>query len=82
LVNEVGALRTEDYRRQIAKEDTEQSADGLKRFAKYSPVLVPLNTAAILACCVAGGGGGGVSLVSPDDFERWLHNWKEDYGSR
>lgn len=82
LVNEVRSLRTEDYRCQIAKEDSEQSVDSLKRIARYSPVLVPLNTAAILACCFGGGGGGGMPLVSPDDFECWLHNWKKDYGSR
>jgi len=82
LVNEVCALRTEDYDRQIAKEDTEESVNSLKRFAKYSPALVPLNTGLVLVSCIAGAGGGGPLWVSPDDFELWLHNWKKDYGSR
>lgn len=80
LVNEVCSLRTEDYRRQIAKEDTEtiqEHVDSIKRCAKYSPVLVPLNTALVLLGAMTGAGGTGISLVSPTDFERWL---QEDGG--
>jgi hypothetical protein len=76
LVSEVQSLRTADYRRQMAKEDSEttkESVDGLKKFAKYSPVLVPLNTALVLVAAIAGAGGGGISFVSAKDFERWLH---------
>jgi hypothetical protein len=47
--------------------------DNLKQCAKYSPVLVPLNTALVLLAAIAGGGGGGISFVSAKDFERWLH---------
>ncbi len=82
LVNEVCSLRTEDYRRQIAKEDSEQAVTNLKRDAVYSTVLIPLNVGLIATNCFTARGGCWVPLVSPDDFEHWLHKPKKAHGSR
>ncbi len=78
LVSEVCSLRTDDYRRQIAKEDADERKDQVKRFAKYSAVLVPLNTVLLAGGLLTGY----PTFVTPDDFEQWAAYWKREYGSR
>ena len=77
LVSEVCSLRTDDYRRQIAKESDEESADHLKRVAKIAPVLVPLN----LGLGAVSALGGHPFFVTVEEYEQWLHDWKKKYGT-
>ena len=78
LVGEVESLRTEDYRRQLAKEDAAETAEQLKRTASHAAVLVPLNTVLLMVSCL----GGGPMFVSNEDFEQWRRDWREKYGNR
>lgn len=78
LVSEVCSLRTGDYQRQIAAEDTAEIKDQAKRFAKHSPVLVPLNTVLFFGGML----GGHPTVVTPDEYENWVHDWKDQYGAR
>ena len=79
LVNEALAMRSERKMHEIANQDVADGRDQLVRFAKYSPILVPLNTVVI-----AGGllGGGGIAPVGVSDFERWKAQWQKEYGDR
>ena len=78
LVSEVCSLRTDDYQRQTAAEDAAGTKDQAKRFVKHSPVLVPLNTVLFFGGML----GGHPTVVTPDEYEGWVHDWKEQYGNR
>lgn len=76
LVSEVCSLRTDDYRRQMAKEDHVEGAEQIKRTAKYAPVLVPLN----LGLGLGGALGGHPCFVTAEEYEQWHIDWERKYG--
>lgn len=79
LVNEALAMRSERKLREIAKQDSSDNRESLLRFAKYSPVLVPLNAVGMASIAF---GNGSYTPIGASDFEGWMARWKREYGDR